>query len=131
MFWDVFQIMFLEYIHSLEHDDNNKYAKDTFGDDSQQYNTLVEGMATVFHEMVWQSVQPKLRTKALRDDVEGQPYAGQPFDESVIPEIKDIRYGSYEEAQALIARVGITNVMLAFFKGRVELIGGEKPKPKP
>jgi hypothetical protein len=124
-FWKLYQTAIHEYIHSLMSGEYRRYAESfPGGSKSREFNTLVEGMASVFHEMVWQSVKSKLATQELREVVEGQPYAGQPFDESVIPDIKDIRYGSYEEAQALVARVGIANVMLAFFKGRVDLIGG-------
>ncbi len=124
-FWKLYQTSIHEYIHSLMNGRYRTYAESfPGGSKSREFNTLVEGVASVFHEMVWQSVQSKLSTKELRDVVEGPAYAGEAFDASVIPDIKDIRYGSFEEAQALIARVGIANVMLAFFKGRIDLIGG-------
>jgi uncharacterized protein DUF4157 len=124
-FWKLYQTSIHEYIHSLMNGDYRRYAQSFPGKDkSREHNTLVEGVATVLHETVWESVKSKLSTPAIRDKVEGPDYAKLPFDESVIPDITQIRYGSYEEAQALIARVGIANVLLAFFRGRVDLIGG-------
>jgi len=123
MFWDVFQIMIHEYIHSLEHADYNKYAKDTFGEDSEQYSTLVEGMASALAEIAWTNVAPKVSTKALREKVEGTTFAALPFDANTVPEMSNRRYPSFEQAMRLINLVGLQNVYAAFFLGKAELIG--------
>ena len=68
-FWDTFQIMIHEYIHSLEHDDYHAYAV-SFGEESEQYNTLVEGMCSVLTEIAWTNIVPKVSTTALREKVE-------------------------------------------------------------
>jgi len=121
-FWDVFQIMIHEYVHSLEHDTYNKYATDTFGEDSQQYNTLVEGMASVLAEIAWTNVEPHVSQQSLRDKVEG-PLAVAPFDANAVPKMSNRRYASYQQAMKLVNQVGIQNVYAAFFLGKPELIG--------
>jgi hypothetical protein len=123
MFWDVFQIMIHEYIHSLEHKDYHKYAKDTFGKNSEQYNTLVEGMASALAEIAWTNVAPKVSTKALREKVEGVTFAALPFDPTTIPEMSDRRYASFDQAMKLVNVVGLPNVYAAFFLGDTKLIG--------
>jgi hypothetical protein len=123
MFWDVFQIMIHEYIHSLEHDKYHKYAKDTFGEDSEQYNTLVEGMASVLAEIAWTNVASKVSTPALRTKVEGAAFAALPFDPATVPEMSSRRYASFSQAMKLVNVVGLPNVYAAFFLGKPELIG--------
>jgi hypothetical protein len=121
-FWDTFQIMIHEYIHSLEHDDYHAYAV-TFGEDSEQYNTLVEGMCSVVTEIAWSNIVPKVSTTALREKVETPAFAADPFDPSTVPEIFNRRYPSFDQAMKLVNLVGIRNVYAAFFLGKVELIG--------
>ena len=122
MFWDTFQIMIHEYIHSLEHDDYHAYAV-TFGEQSEQYNTLVEGMCSVLTEIAWTNIAPKVRTKELRDKVETPAFAAEPFDPATVPEIYNRRYPSFDQAMKIVNIVGIQNVYAAFFLGKAELIG--------
>ena len=122
MFWDVFQIMIHEYIHSLEHDDYNAYAK-TFGEDSEQYNTLVEGMASVLAEIAWTNVESHVTEQGLRDKVESASLAAAPFAPKTVPEMSNRRYPSFDQAMKLVNVVGPRNVYAAFFLGKAELIG--------
>ena len=120
MFWDVFQIMIHEYIHSLENDKYHDYAK-SFGEDSEQYNTLVEGMASALAEIAWTNVAPS--TPALRTKVEGAAFAALPFDPTTVPDMNNRRYASFDQAMKLMNVVGQQNVYAAFFLGKPELIG--------
>jgi hypothetical protein len=123
MFWDTFQIMIHEYIHSLVHDDYHEYAKTTFGEQSEQYNTLIEGMDSVLTEVVWTNVAPNVQTPALRKQVESTALAAAPFDPTTVPPVNNRRYPSYDQALKLVNIVGIQNVFAAYFRGRVDLIG--------
>ena len=122
MFWDVFQIMIHEYIHSLESDTYHNYAKSfPGGDQSEQYNTLVEGMASALAEIAWSNVAPS--TPALRIKVEGATFAALPFDPATVPDMSNRRYASFDQAMKLINVVGQQNVYAAFFLGKPDLIG--------
>ena len=121
-FWDTFQIMIHEYIHSLEHDTYHDYAK-TFGEQSEQYNTLVEGMCSVLTEIAWTNIAPKVTTTALREKVETPAFAAMPFDPATVPEISNRRYPSFAQAMKVVNIAGIRNVYAAFFLGKPELIG--------
>ena len=120
-FWDTFQIMIHEYIHSLEHDTYHDYAK-TFGEQSEQYNTLVEGMCSVLTEIAWTNIAPKVTTTALREKVETPAFAAMPFDPATVPEISNRRYPSFAQAMKVVNIAGIRNVYAAFFLGKPELI---------
>lgn len=122
MFWDYFQIMIHEYVHSLENQDYHNYA-DTFHYGSEQYNTLVEGMASVLAEIAWTNVESHVAEKSLRDKVEGTALAAAPFDPTNVPQMNQRRYASFDQAMKLVNKVGIRNVYAAFFLGKVELIG--------
>jgi hypothetical protein len=123
MFWDMFQIMIHEYIHSLEHDDYHAYAR-KFGDDSEQYNTLVEGMASALAEIAWTNVEARVTDQALRDKVETPALAAAPFDSKTVPKMSNRRYPSFAQAMKLVNVVGPQNVYAAFFLGKIDLIGG-------
>jgi hypothetical protein len=123
MFWDYFQIMIHEYIHSLEHHDYRDYADTTFGYGTEQYNTLVEGMASVLAEIAWTNVEPHVAEQSLRDKVEGTTLAAAPFNASNVPAMNQRRYASFDQAMKLVNVVGIRNVYAAFFLGKPELIG--------
>lgn len=122
MFWDTFQIMVHEYVHSLENHDYHTYAE-SFGDQSEQYNTLVEGMASVLAEIAWTNVLPHVSDQTLRDQVESAPLAVAAFDPTTVPEFSDRRYPSFDQAMKLVNVVGLQNVYAAFFLGRTDLIG--------
>uniref|UniRef100_UPI00188053FA eCIS core domain-containing protein n=1 Tax=Oculatella sp. LEGE 06141 TaxID=1828648 RepID=UPI00188053FA len=122
-FWDAFQTMIHEYIHSLAHANYNSHARSfPGGHDSEQYNTLVEGMDSVLTETVWANVSPRVRSAALRQAVEGSTYAAKPFEASTVPPISSRRYPSYDQAMRLINIVGVRNAYAAYFLGRTDLI---------
>jgi hypothetical protein len=123
MFWDYFQIMLHEYMHSLENKDYHDYADTTFGYGSEQYDALVEGMASVLAEIAWTNVKSHVSEQSLRDKVEGTALSGDPFNPSNVPEMNNRRYASFDQAMKLVNKVGIRNVYAAFFLGKVELIG--------
>jgi hypothetical protein len=124
MFWDTFQIMIHEYVHSLENEDYHNYAKSFPGaEDSEQYNTLVEGMASVLAEIAWTNVAPHVSDQSLRDKVESVPLAAAPFNSTTVPEFSNRRYPSFDQAMKLVNVVGIKNVYAAFFLGKTDLIG--------
>ena len=123
--WEMFQTLIHEYIHTLSHRDYEKYAK-SFGVDTAQWNTLIEGVDNVLGEVVWARVEPRTADPALREQVEGKTHAKLPPMEVSAPG----RYPSYEEAFRLTAMVGIRNVVAAYFLGLVDRISvpkGKKP----
>jgi uncharacterized protein DUF4157 len=122
MFWDYFQIMLHEYMHSLENADYHAYAN-TFGYGTEQYDALVEGMASVLAEIAWTNVKPHVAEQSLRDKVEGTALSGAAFNPANVPEMNQRRYASFDQAMKLVNKVGIRNVYAAFFLGKVELIG--------
>lgn len=119
--WDMFQTLIHEYMHTLAHARYNEYAA-SFGYDSTRYNTLIEGVDTLFSETVWVDVEPRANRPDLRNDVEGPEYAG--LDAITIPHPEFVRrYASYAEAVRLSEVVGIANLYTAYFLGDVEKIG--------
>jgi hypothetical protein len=123
MFWDYFQIMIHEYVHSLENQDYHNYADTTFHYGSEQYNALVEGMASVLAEIAWTNIKSHVSEQALRDQVEGTALSGAAFDPANVPEMNQRRYASFDQAMKLVNKVGIQNVYAAFFLGKIQLIG--------
>lgn len=123
--WEMFQTLIHEYLHTLVHRDYEAYAK-SFGANSEQWNTLIEGVDNVLDEVVWARVEPRTKEPALRAAVEGAAHAKLPPMEVKAPG----RYDSYEEAFRLTGIVGIGNVMAAYFLGLVDRISAPKAKPK-
>lgn len=118
--WDMFQTFIHEYMHTLVHPKYDKYAA-TFGDSSNENNTLMEGMDCVLAETVWTNVQPRITDPALRLKVEGPVYSKLP-PMTVRPPSR-ARYPSFTEALKVVSIVGIRNVYAAYFMGDVEKIG--------
>ena len=119
--WDMFQTLIHEYLHTLADGDYKKYA-DSFGDTSNEYNTLIEGVDSLLTEIVWSNVEPRVNNPDLRAKIEGSTY-------SKLPPIKvkpasRRRYPSYTEAIKLANIVGIRNIYAAYFLGDVKKIGG-------
>jgi hypothetical protein len=114
--------MLHEYMHSLENADYHAYAN-TFGYGTEQYDALVEGMASVLAEIAWTNVKPHVAEQSLRDKVEGTALSGAAFNPANVPEMNQRRYASFDQAMKLVNKVGIRNVYAAFFLGKVELIG--------
>jgi hypothetical protein len=119
--WDMFQTLIHEYLHTLVHDDYEEYAT-SFGNKSNEYNTLMEGVDSMLTEIVWSNVEPRVNDKDLRAEIEGPEY-------SKLPPIKvkhasRRRYPSYSEAIKVVNIVGIRNMYVAYFLGKVDRIGG-------
>ncbi len=119
--WDMFQTLVHEYLHTLVHADYDAYAE-TFGDNSNQYNTLIEGVDSLFTETVWSNVEPRVNDPALRKKIEGPTYAKLP--PMKVKPASRRRYPSYTEAVKLTNIVGIRNVYAAYFLGDIKKIGG-------
>ena len=118
--WDMFQTLIHEYIHTLVHTNYDKYAQ-SFGDTSNEYNTLIEGVDSLLDEIVWSNIEPRVNDPKLRDKVEGPAYAKlSPI--KVLPASRR-RYPSYAEAVKLVNIVGIRNLYVAYFIGEVKKIG--------
>ena len=119
-FWDSLQIMMHEYLHTLEHGDYGAYAM-TFpgGDESLQYNTLIEGMTSVLTEIAWANVN----VASVARRVEGTGAHGTAAQTAAaVPPISNRRYASFDEAMAMMSVVGPQNIFAAFFLGQVDLI---------
>lgn len=118
--WDMFQTLIHEYLHTLAHAKYNAYAE-TFGDTSNTFNTLVEGVDSLLDEIVWSAVEPHVNDQSLRDQVEGPGYSSLP-PIKVIPASRR-RYPSYAQAIKFVNIVGIRNLYAAYFLGDVKKIG--------
>ena len=120
--WDMFQTLIHEYIHTLAHPHYNVFAESFGGTQSNEYNTLVEGVDSLLDEIVWKNVEPRVDDTALREKVEGPTY-------SKLPPIKikpasRRRYDSYTQAVKLVNVVGIRNLYAAYFMGQTDRLGG-------
>jgi hypothetical protein len=118
--WDMYQTLIHEYLHTLVHPDYTAFAG-TFGHQSLQNNTLMEGVDSFLDEIVWQDARPHVAEPAVRLKVEGAAYAALPFNASVLPATKR-RYPSYAQAVKLVNVVGVRNLYAAYFLGKVDLI---------
>ena len=119
--WDMFQTLIHEYMHTLAAKRYRDFAA-SFGGNSPQNNTLIEGMDSFLDEIVWANISQRVTDPALRTKVEGPAYAALP-PISVVPAYRR-RYASFTEATRLVSIVGFRNVILAYFKGDIEKIGG-------
>jgi hypothetical protein len=122
-FWVNFQILIHEYLHALVDEDRYRTHAKSFGESSLQYNTLIEGVASLLTEIVWANVRPRVQDASLRKQVEGPSYAALPFDETTVWPITKVRYASYDQAAQLVALVGVRNLYDAYFRGNIERIG--------
>jgi hypothetical protein len=120
--WDMFQTLIHEYLHTLAHEKYNKYA-DHFGDKSNEYNTLVEGVDSLLTETVWSNVASRVAEPALRQQIEGPIDSKKPRID--VPSVMLRRYESYDQAIKLVNIVGIRNLYVAYFLGDVEKIGAD------
>lgn len=127
--WDTFQTVIHEYLHTLTDKGYDKFAED-FGFDSTEYDTLIEGVDSLLTEIAWRNVEPKVKTKELREKVEGPVYAAMDFNADTVPLIYGQRYDTYPQALRLADIVGIKNVYAAYFLGKTDLIGFRKKKGK-
>jgi hypothetical protein len=122
-FWDVFQTMIHEYLHTLTHQRCEAYAQTLPGGDAGvQYNTLIEGMTSAMTEIVWANVASRVGQRALSELVEGTDlYVDETTSRAACPVIP-ARYPSYHQAMELITIVGPRNVFAAYLLGEVDLI---------
>lgn len=119
--WDMFQTLIHEYLHTLVHDDYEKFAM-RFGDTSNEYNTLIEGVDSLLTEIVWSNVAPRVTDTALRESIEGLVYSKLP--PITVKHASRRRYASYSEAIKVANIVGIRNLYVAYFLGKVDRLGG-------
>ncbi|EJN07233.1 hypothetical protein PMI42_07945 [Bradyrhizobium sp. YR681] len=119
--WDMFQTLIHEYIHTLRAEKYSKFARD-FGRQSNEYNTLIEGVDSMLDEIVWEHVAPRVKERELREAVEGPEIAK--LEPIVVQPASQRRYASYTEAMKFVNVVGIRNLYAAYFKGDVAKIGG-------
>jgi Domain of unknown function (DUF4157) len=126
LLWDVFQTFIHEYLHTLAHDDYDAYAE-TFGSNSNEFNTLIEGVDSLLTEIVWDAIEPRVGDQALREQIEGPTNAAEPAIR--VPHPAQRRYPSYTEALRLVDLVGIQALYAAYFLGLVDRIGGTTPTP--
>ncbi|OIQ63621.1 hypothetical protein GALL_548390 [mine drainage metagenome] len=120
--WDMFQTLIHEYIHTLRDAKYDAYAN-SFGENSNENNTLIEGVDSLLDEIVWEDVAPRVKDPKLREIVEGPTLAKQPALDHVEP-ASIRRYDSYDQALKLVNIVGIQNLYAAYFTGDVKKIGG-------
>jgi hypothetical protein len=116
-FWETFQTMIHEYLHTITHQNYSDVA-DSLGE--TQDSILTEGGTSLFTDDVWNAIYPdEIRANAdLRANVEG---SALPFDDSVIPPIS--HYDQIAQARDIRSRVGAENMRAAYFLGHTELIG--------
>lgn len=121
--WDTFQTGIHEYIHTLADPAYEGAAVSFGGDETEEYNTMIEGTDSFLTEIVWTNVTPKVQSAELREKVEGPAYAAQPFDPVTVPSIEGQRYPSYDQTERIVEIVGINNLYAAYFLGRIDLLG--------
>ena len=122
-FWEVFQTMIHEYLHTLTHEQYYDYARTLPGGDAGvQYNTLIEGMTSAMTEIVWANVASRVGERALSEEVEGTSlFVDEATSKAACPVIP-ARYPSYHQAMELITIVGPRNVFAAYLLGEVDMI---------
>jgi hypothetical protein len=119
--WDMYQTLIHEYLHTLADPAYSTFA-DSFGGNSLENNTLIEGVDSLLDEVVWQDAKGHVSEPAVRAKVEGVAYSAMPFDAALVPPIYNRRYPSYTQAVKLAHVVGIRNIYAAYFLGKVDLI---------
>ena len=108
-----------EYLQTLVHPAYVAFAA-SFGEKSNQFNTLVEGVDSLLDEIVWSAVAPHVTDQKLRDEVEGPAYSSLP--PIAVQPASRRRYKSYEQGVKLVNVVGIRNLYAAYFLGDVTKI---------
>jgi hypothetical protein len=113
--WEQFATIIHEYIHTLEHADHQTYR----GGLAEQAGglTLREGMCDYFTTMVWDTVD--FTNVQIAQTVEGRYHTAASHN---IPQPG--YYASKAQAERAAGIVGVRNVMGAFFRGELDLIGG-------
>jgi hypothetical protein len=127
----MFQTMIHEYLHTLTHAKYYALAGTLpGGGGGDAYNTFVEGMTSALTEIVWSNLGDYLPWRSdLARRVEGTDYVDWATTEKAVPPVFNRRYGSYEQAMAILHAIGPENVFAAYFLGEVDYIRPAKPKP--
>ncbi len=122
--WETFHTLIHEYLHSLAHEEYDKYANKLGGEHSTEGSTLIEGVDSLLTEITWTSAKARASTDEVRKVVEPDAFnAGEPFDPSLLPPEPSARADTYPNAVKLVNVVGIRNLYAAYFQGKVKLIG--------
>ncbi|MEU4643346.1 hypothetical protein [Micromonospora sp. NPDC023814] len=116
-----------ELFHKMEHPGYVRY-RDTFGPGTAEYNSLVEGVVSLFTRMVWHGFVPFLAEREVLDPrhprmiIEERFASGEPLDPVTLVAMA-ADYPSIVEARRLAELVGgVNNLTVAFFRGRVDLM---------
>ncbi len=117
LMWEHFNTDIHEYLHACTHEKFLEYA---YSLNDIRSETLVEGFTEFFTENVRKSVAI---TPELRKQVEG-PYYNE--DAATSPEIAGT-YDCIKQAEQVIAIAGVRNAQMAYFKGKIDKIGGALP----
>jgi hypothetical protein len=121
--WKSFQTLIHEYLHTLAHKNFQKAAQSyPGGDESVEYNALIEGFDSLLTEIVWARIYPRRTSAALREQIEGKKFAAQPFDEATVQAVPN-RYASYDQALRASSVMGMERMFAAYFLGKTDLIG--------
>ena len=127
-FWDTFQTMIHEYLHTLTHARYDEYALSLPGGDAGlQYNTMIEGMTSAMTEIVWVNVAPKIRVRR-RSRAGSRTTSSSTRTRRWPPARRSLaRYPSYHQAMQVISIVGPRNVFAAYLLGEVDLVRASRP----
>lgn len=111
----LFNTVIHEYIHTLEHPNHVAYRQ-TLPEQRGGF-VLREGMTDYFAKMVWDGLG---FDAGLRADIEGG--SQDPANPTGHPIPTPGRYDEWRNAERAAGVLGIRNVMVAFFRGRTEVI---------
>jgi hypothetical protein len=121
--WSSFQTLIHEYMHTLADKKFREYSGSFGGgEESVEFNTLIEGFDSLLTEIVWARIYPRRSSPAMREQIEGKKFAAQPFDEATVQAIPN-RYASYDQALRASSVVGMEKMFAAYFLGRTDLLG--------
>jgi len=117
VFWENFQTLIHEYLHTITHPDYSRKARSLGG---FKQSILIEGGTSLFTDEIWRTIFPDeiSANVELRKNVEGKI---EPFDLSVIPPIS--HYDQIAQARAIENEVGKPNMKAAYFEGKTDLLG--------
>ena len=118
--WYTFQMMVHEYLHTLTHAGYVKFADKQSG---LARHMWIEGVTSLFTEIVWANIGYRYWTGTLPQRVEGSDYVGDAETKAAVAaNMPWPRYGAYEQALAVMEAVGSHNMYAAYFLGETEYI---------
>lgn len=125
--WEIFYTAMHEYIHQLAHSNFEAWAGALKG---AKEHTLLEGFCDFFVLNVCAKFPPE-KLRPYQERVEGSKDYNKAKPDP-IPSIHQASavYGAVAQAEQAVGVVGVANVQQAYFKGKVELMGGFVPKKK-